>query len=110
MFSEVYGGDDYKPTIEPTAITTLSNILTFLDASPMTLFEGPPEDYAERERFYEDTFESFIPCLVVNNEAIRRLAVPVAKRILADDNVLQLLRSSKKIDSPAFKIKFWKLT
>ncbi|KAK4190313.1 neurofibromin [Podospora australis] len=91
-------------------VSMISNILNFLDASPMTLFEGPPTDRNDRDRFYEQNLEALIACIVAADESVRRLATGVAKRLFADEPVLKMLRASKGIDSKAFKSNFWRLT
>lgn len=88
----------------------ICNILEFLDASPLTLFEGSPDDARERDQFFEDNLVAFVSCLVSSNERVRKLAMRVAKRLFADESVLQPLRDSKRIDSDEFKTNFWKLT
>ena len=88
----------------------ICNILVFLDASPFTLFEGPPDTDQERNQFFEDNFVAFTSCLVSSNESVRKLAMRVAKRLFADKDILQPLRASKRIDSQDFKSNFWKLT
>ncbi|KAJ9149291.1 GTPase-activator protein for ras-like GTPase [Pleurostoma richardsiae] len=113
IFSDVYFGDQAsqrRVAESGSVINKTCSILTFLDASPMTLFEGPPQDRDERDRFFEDNFESFVSCMIAGNETIRQLAVPVAKRLLADDKLLKSLRASERITSQEFKSHFWKLS
>ncbi|KAI1472094.1 uncharacterized protein F4812DRAFT_416560 [Daldinia caldariorum] len=109
-----YIGDRHsqrKPTEANSSATMLScNILNFLDASPATLFEAPPADSAETERFYEGIFEAFVSCLVTANDSVRTLASDLAKKLLAPNGILSSLRKSKRIDSHSFGVKFWKLT
>ncbi|GAB1313117.1 Ras GTPase activating protein ira2 [Madurella fahalii] len=92
------------------SITMVSNILGFLDASPMTLFEGPPMDRGERDVFYQENLEALISCIIASNESVRRLATGVAKRLFAKEQVLSTLRASKGLGSKAFKTRFWRLT
>jgi neurofibromin 1 len=87
----------------------ICNILHFLDASPMTLFEGPPSEGAERNRFFLDNFSSIISCVVAANESIRRLAAGVARRLFREGTVLKLLREFGALDSLGFKSSFWRL-
>ena len=91
-------------------ITMISNILNFLDASPMTLLEGPPTDQAKRDRFYEVNLQALIACIIAADESIRRLATGVAKRLFARETVLKTLRASKGISSKAFNTSFWQLS
>nr|CAD21515.1 related to NEUROFIBROMIN [Neurospora crassa] len=91
-------------------VDMICNILNFLDASPMTLFEGPPYDLNERDRFYQENLEALISCVVAPDESVRRLGTRVAKRLYANDVVLQSLRASKRLEQPAFKLGFWRLT
>lgn len=113
LLTDVYFGDQAlqrKNAEAGAAINMICNILDFLDASPLTLFEGPPEKDRERDQFFEDNLVAFISCLVSSNERVRKLAMRVAKRLFADESVLQPLRASKRIDSQEFKSNFWKLT
>ena len=113
LLTDVYLGDQAlqrKNAEAGAAISMICNILDFLDASPLTLFEGPPEKDRERDQFFEDNLVAFISCLVSSNERVRKLAMRVAKRLFADESVLQPLRASKRIDSQEFKSNFWKLT
>ncbi|EAQ83903.1 hypothetical protein CHGG_10307 [Chaetomium globosum CBS 148.51] len=66
----------------PPSISMVCNILSFLDASPMTLFEGPPADEEERDQFYEENLGALISCIIAADESVRRLATGVAKRSL----------------------------
>lgn len=99
-----------KAVESASSINMVCNILSFLDASPMTLFEGPPTARAEREHFYEENLESLISCIIAADESVRRLATGVAKRLFAKEQVLSMLRASKGLASKAFKSKFWQLT
>ncbi|KAK3397174.1 putative RasGAP group protein [Sordaria brevicollis] len=91
-------------------VEMVCNILNFLDASPMTLFEGPPYDLNERDRFYQNNLEALISCVVAPDESVRRLGTKVAKRLYANDVVLQSLRASKMLEDLTFKNGFWRLT
>jgi neurofibromin 1 len=99
-----------KAVESASSISMVCNILNFLDASPMTLFEGPPNDRSERDRFYEENLEALISCIIAADDSVRRLATGVAKRLFAKEQVLLTLRSSKGLSSKAFKSKFWRLT
>ncbi|KAK4248657.1 hypothetical protein C7999DRAFT_30893 [Corynascus novoguineensis] len=92
------------------SISMVCNLLNFLDASPMTLFEGPPTDRDERDQFYEENLSALISCIIAADESVRRLATGVARRLFAKEGVLNNLRSSKGLGSKAFKTKFWRLT
>jgi neurofibromin 1 len=92
------------------SISMVCNILSFLDASPMTLFEGPPADRSERDQFYEENLGALISCIIAADESVRRLAAGVAKRLFAKEGVLSTLRASKGLGSKGFKTKFWRLT
>ena len=96
-----------KANETPASVSMICNILNFLDASPMTLFEGPPKDPVDRDTFFLENFESIVACVLAPNESIRRLAVAVAKRLLADEVVLLALKGSKAFDSQELKFRFW---
>lgn len=99
-----------KAVESPPSISMVCNILNFLDASPMTLFEGPPPDRGERDHFYQENLEALISCIIAADESVRRLATAVAKRLFAKEQVVSTLRASKGLGSKAFKTKFWRLT
>lgn len=92
------------------SINMVCNILNFLDAWPMTLFEGPPVDRAERDLFYEENLEALISCIVTSDESVRRSATAVAKRLFANEQLLATLRSSRGLSAKAFKTRLWRLT
>ncbi|KAL2018057.1 hypothetical protein VTK56DRAFT_1323 [Thermocarpiscus australiensis] len=92
------------------SISMVCNILNFLDASPMTLFEGPPNDPSERDIFYEENLEALASCIIAADESVRRLARGVAKQLFAKEQWLSMLRSSKGLNSKDFKTRFWQLT
>jgi neurofibromin 1 len=75
----------------------------------MTLFEGPPEETAGRDHFYQENFSSIVSCVVAANESVRCLAAGVAQRICHKERVLKALRESHGLDSLSFKSKFWRL-
>ena len=102
-------GPQRKAIESISSINMVCNILNFLDASSMTLFEGPPIDQTERDRFYLENFESIVSCVMAPNESVRRLAVGVAKQLLASDQVLLSLRASNGLDAADFKTNFWRL-
>ncbi|CAK7566094.1 MAG: Ras GTPase activating protein ira2, partial [Sporothrix epigloea] len=84
-------------------------ILEFLNASPMTLFEGEPDDEDDGDVFFQDNFESFLACMVVEDETVRRLAMGVAPRLFTEKNLSRYKKTSK-LSTQKFKPNFWKLT
>ena len=113
LFAETYIGDQASTRKTPDAtssITMLCNILSFLDASPSTLFDGGPDNPSDRDSFFEDNFEAFVACMIAADESVRRLAGGLARRLFADEAVLRSVGASKKLSSPQFKTNFWKLT
>lgn len=98
-----------KPSESPSSVAMISNILKFLDASPMTLFEGPPSEPSDRDRFYQENLEAIIFCVIAPNESVRRLAAAVATRLLTNEPVLLMLRSSNAFGSQDLKSRFWRL-
>ena len=85
------------------------SILDFLDAHPMTLYEGPPEDPTQSELFYQTNFESFMSCMITANDHIRRRAVKVAKKFLSNEELLVKLREAKVLNLKVIKQNFWSL-
>jgi neurofibromin 1 len=85
------------------------SILLFLDASPLTIFVGAPENGAEWSSFYKDIFRSFMGYLVADNERTRYLANTVARKIMTEGSV-SLWRKSQSLGSDTFTYNFWKST
>jgi len=108
-FAGEQSGSQRKAVESPSLVNMICNMLNFLDASPMTLFEGPPSETANLDRFYEENFSSIVSCVVAANESIRRLAAGVAKRLFHEGVILTTLRESQGLDSSYFKFKFWRL-
>jgi neurofibromin 1 len=110
----MYTGDaeSRRKATDATAAASgmICNILKFLNASPMTLFENPPEPGKKREEFYEETFEAFVSCMVSAHDSVRSLATQLAVQIFAEDGILAILRKSIVVDSKGFVSKFWRMT
>jgi neurofibromin 1 len=87
----------------------LHHIISFLCVCPVEVFVAIPE-HKERNEYFEESFESFLPCLVTANEEVRRLAAKVVVRVFGNTFIMESLCASKRIRSLAFKQKFWKLT
>lgn len=87
----------------------LHHIISFLCVCPVDVFVAIPE-HKEKNEYFEESFESFLPCLVTANEEVRRLAAKVVVRVFSNTFIMESLRASKRIRSLAFKQKFWKLT
>lgn len=87
----------------------ICSILEFLNASPMTLFQGEPSDPDDRDKFFQDNFESFMACMVVADESVRRLAIGVAPHLFTEDTVARYCGTSQ-LATKRFKTTFWKLT
>jgi neurofibromin 1 len=85
------------------------NILVFLDASPLTLFMGAPNNGADWAHFFEDIFSSFMAYLITDDDRIRCLTHTVARKIMTDTSV-SLWRKSQSVGSQTFKQNFWKST
>ncbi|RYP71987.1 hypothetical protein DL771_004456 [Monosporascus sp. 5C6A] len=90
--------------------TIICNILKFLNESPATLFECPPEDPKSMSQFYEENFEACVSCTVAADDGMRDLARQLSERLIADDTILASLQKSMAMESKGFLSKFWKLT
>jgi len=88
----------------------ICNILKFLDASPLSLFESTSPEAKSSDSFYEEIYESFVSCLVTANDTVRTLSRAVAERILPKNGLLASVRQATPLDSDDFKLKFWRLT
>ncbi|KUJ23034.1 uncharacterized protein LY89DRAFT_635153 [Mollisia scopiformis] len=98
-----------KPLDVTTSGDIIYNILLFLDASPLTLFLGAPDNGPEWTLFFEDIFASFTTYLVLDDERIRYMTNVVARRIMTNGSVT-LWHKSKSLGSRTFKYNFWKST
>ncbi len=87
----------------------ICSILVFLDASPLTLFSGAPNNYDDWIVFYEDIFASFTTYLITDDDRIRFLTNTVARKIMTESSV-PLWRKSQSLGSRTFKYNFWKST
>lgn len=85
------------------------NILMFLDAFPLAIFIGAPENGADWSHFFEEVFASFMTYLVTDDERIRHLAADVARKIMAEGS-LSLWHTTQSFGAETFKINFWKST
>lgn len=85
------------------------SILVFLDASPLTIFVGAPENGAEWTQFFQGIFASFMGYLVTDDERIRYLTNTVTRKIMTDGSV-SLWRKSQSVGSDTFTHNFWKST
>ena len=99
-----------KQVESASSINMMCNILTFLDASPLTLFEGPPLDRYDRERFFQENLEALISGVVAADESVRRLATGVMKRLFASEKAVATLRAFETPAPRAFRARFWRLT
>ncbi|RYP11554.1 hypothetical protein DL765_007743 [Monosporascus sp. GIB2] len=110
----IYEGDagSQRKALEAFASksTMICNILKFLNESPATLFECPPEDPKSMSQFYEENFEACISCTVVADDVMRDLARQLSERLIADNTILASLQKSMAIESRSFLSKYWKLT
>jgi len=84
-------------------------ILVFLDASPLTLFIGSPNNGPEWLAFFEEIFSAFATYLITDDERTRNLTNIVARKILTD-GTRSLHRKSQVLGSRTFKYNFWKTT
>lgn len=85
------------------------SILVFLDASPLTVFIGAPDDGAEWGRFFQEVFASFMAYLVTDDERLRHLTNIVARKIMTEGSVA-IWRSSENLATQSFKLNFWTST
>jgi len=85
------------------------SILVFLDAAPLTVFTGAPDDNAEWSHFFEDIFASFMAYLVADDERIRTLANTVSRKIMTEGS-MDLWRTNQHFGARSFKINFWRST
>ena len=99
----------FKPLERSSSSEMIYNILIFLDASPLTLFDGAPANAIEWNQFFDEVFASFITYLVADDERIRYLTSIVARKVMTDGSV-SLWRQSQSVGSRTFKHNFWRST
>jgi len=85
------------------------SILAFLDASPLTLFNGAPNDNDDFILFYEDIFASFTTYLITDDDQIRFLTNAVARKIMTECSG-PLLQKGQSLGPRPSKYNFWKST
>src|SRR4051812_44039619 len=78
----------------------LHHIIRFLCVCPIDVFVSVPE-HRDKIEFFEECFESFLPCLVTSNEPVRRLAAQVTERVFGNSIIMESLRASARICSLA---------
>jgi neurofibromin 1 len=101
--------DSYPDVEVPASSEMIYSVLTFLDASPLTIFVGAPDDGAEWVHFYEDIFKSLMGYLVADDERVRHLTNTVARKLMTDCSI-SLWRESQSPGSSTFISNFWKST
>lgn len=85
------------------------SILAFLDASPLTLFTGAPNDSDDFIIFYEDIFASFTTYLTTDDDRIRSLTNVVARKIMTECSS-PLWQKGQSLGPRPSKYNFWKST
>ncbi|KAI1110131.1 GTPase [Nemania sp. NC0429] len=112
LYIGVHGSHRKPSTADPRTANeiVICNILKFLSASPLSLFESASPDAKNSDSFYEEIYESFVSCLVTANDTVRTLSRPLAQSILPTNGLLASVRQATPLDSDSFKLKFWKLT
>ena len=101
--------DSYPDVEVPASPEMIHSILLFLDASPLTIFVGAPDNSAEWTQFFQDVFKSFMGYLVTDDERIRYLTNTVARKIMTKGSV-SLWRKRQSVVSASFTHNFWKST
>jgi len=105
--------DEQFTLLKPLEITYSSDmtysILSFLDASPLTLFTGAPSDSENFIAFYEDVFASFTTYLITDDDRVRFLTNRVARKIMTECSG-PLWHKSQSQGSRTFNYNFWKST
>lgn len=112
IFVETYVGDQGSSRKALEFINNnsiLQHILAFICVCPIDILNAVPAGTTATE-FFEERFESFLPCLITSNESVRRMAARIMERILGSATIMGSLSLSKRIDSIEFKQKFWKVT
>ena len=98
-----------KPPEISTSADIIYSILVFLDASPLTLFVGAPNNGADWTIFFEEISAAITTYLVTDDARIRYLTNTVVIKLMAYGSVA-LWRKSKNLGSQSFKYHFWKST
>ncbi|KAK2628011.1 hypothetical protein QTJ16_002657 [Diplocarpon rosae] len=98
-----------KPLDTSDSADLIYSILSFLEASSLTLFHGAPKFGPEWISFCEEIFSSFTVFLAAEDERIRSLANTVARKIMVEGTVT-FWRKSQSLGLKTFKYNFWKTT
>lgn len=98
----------HKPT-EKAASDIIFSVLTFLEASPLTLRAGIPAGSAAWYHNVEVIIDSLVFYLVSDDDRIRNLACTVARKLLVNGARAFDLRSDN-FDLRAYRHTFWKST
>ena len=85
------------------------NIMLFLDASPLTLLVGAPNDPFDWIQFFETTLTSFLSYLVTDDERIRHMTSTVARKVMTQGTNSMWKRISGA-EVGLFRQNFWKST
>jgi len=105
--------DEQYTSLKPLDVSNSTDlvyaILVFLDASPLTLFNGSTVHGPEWLAFFEDIFSAFATYLVTDDQRTRHLMNTVARKIMTD-GTRSLWRKSKAMGPRNFKYNFWKTT
>ncbi|TVY49953.1 Neurofibromin [Lachnellula occidentalis] len=97
-----------KPLESATSELTLS-ILTFLEASPLTLRADTPPGTPDWYRYVDEILDSFVFYLVSDDDRIRKMACTVTRKLLINGPRVTELQSYN-FDMHTYRRSFWKST
>jgi neurofibromin 1 len=98
-----------KPLESTASSDVLYSILTFLDASPLTLYAGAPHNVSGWMRFFEDTLGNFVQYLVSDDDRIRYMASAVSRKLLIT-GTRSIKQRSESLELKSYGHNFWKST
>jgi neurofibromin 1 len=103
--------DEPYPILKPLEVATSSdmiyNILLFLDASPLTLLAGAPDNTDDWVKFFESTLTSFLIYLVTDDEQIRHMTCTVARKLMTEGTTA-IYHRVEIAEMKVFKQTFWR--
>jgi len=98
-----------KPLESTASSDVIYSILTFLDASPLTLYAGAPLHVSGWMRFFEDTLSNFVKYLVSDDDRIRYKASAVSRKLLIT-GTHSVKQRSESLELKSYSHNFWKST
>ncbi|RDW66243.1 hypothetical protein BP6252_09878 [Coleophoma cylindrospora] len=96
-----------KPLESVPSTDLIYNILLFLDASPLTLFEGAPTEDADWDQFFDELCQTFTKYLMTEDEQVRDITSSVVRRLMSVGGITQW-RAEEMHGYDLMRTNFWR--